>query len=629
MSRGIPGIVVVLICGCSSAQSPRFTPEPARRVAFEPSATNSASTARRIHVAAPKQLPGTPAKVATVRHTRHPAKRRAAGRKRQNPNVQAMPLAEFTEDFADSSADEFEFAASEPLEFTPTAAGKTADKPAVQPVSLVRELSADLQPAGLDDVPPPPSAAKPTMLQAGAEPLEIASSQEIASQETTAIAADADTTARYPIDLPTTLKLAGAENWSVQLAAEEIQEATARLDAARAMWLPSLNLAVAWTKHDGPLQATNGSIQDISRNSLFVGGGAVVQNAPLAGGAGGPSRMQVDLSLADAIFQPLAALQSEKLAHSAHNRVFNDTQLAAALAYLDLVAAQARVRTSQDNFHEAAQLVGMTEAFVTGGKAAAGEVQRVQVVMADRERQQIQTQLSMQLASTELARILQLDELDTSAGSVLQSPEPRVVPLELVEPGDLASLIAQGQTNRPEAAEQTARVDVSGAHVHREKWRPWLPHLNVGVSAGNFGGGTGGSVQNDSGRSDIDALLVWQLRNLGAGNRALQRSTRSRYEQELIKSYRVRDVIAAEVKAAFHTTKALRPQIDIAQKRLATATDVYERNITRIRNMEGLPIEAIQALNALAAARFELIAAVIDYNKSQFSLLYAIGSPLN
>ena len=45
-----------------------------------------------------------------------------------------------------------------------------------------------------------------------------------------------------PIDLPTALHLAGADNWNIRLAQEQINEACAQYDFAKSMWLPSINL---------------------------------------------------------------------------------------------------------------------------------------------------------------------------------------------------------------------------------------------------------------------------------------------------------------------------------------------------------------------------------------------------
>ena len=264
------------------------------------------------------------------------------------------------------------------------------------------------------------------------------------------------------------------------------------------MWLPSLNLGVGYTKHDGHIQATNGQVVDVSRNSLFAGGGAVTADAPTTGGAGGPARLFVDLSLADAIFQPLAARQSVNATRSAHTRVFNDVQLVASLAYYDLVGAQGMLAVGVENLTDAQRLEQMTQAFVAAGKASEAEVMRVQVVTSNRQQRVIDSELSIRLASARLAQLIQLDPAQFGIGTLLQSVETHIVPVELIPAeAPLDGLIAQGRGARAEVAEEYARVQSEYEKVRLEKWRPWIPNLHFGASAGGFGGGVG---------SDLDGL---------------------------------------------------------------------------------------------------------------------------
>ncbi len=108
----------------------------------------------------------------------------------------------------------------------------------------------------------------------------------------------------YPIDLLTAMRLAGANHLQIALATERIQEACARLEQAEFMWVPNLNLGIGYNRHDGPIQDTTGNVIDVSRQSLYFGGGAGVGDSPLSGGASGPARLFVDLSTADVFFCP-------------------------------------------------------------------------------------------------------------------------------------------------------------------------------------------------------------------------------------------------------------------------------------------------------------------------------------
>jgi hypothetical protein len=52
------------------------------------------------------------------------------------------------------------------------------------------------------------------------------------------INAESEQTTEFPIDLPTALRLAGANNLHIALAAERVEEALAKAQASRAKWLP-------------------------------------------------------------------------------------------------------------------------------------------------------------------------------------------------------------------------------------------------------------------------------------------------------------------------------------------------------------------------------------------------------
>ena len=64
-----------------------------------------------------------------------------------------------------------------------------------------------------------------------------------------------------------------------------------------------------------------------------------------------------------------------------------------------------------------------------------------------------------------------------------------------------------------------------------------------------------------------------------------------------------------------------------AQAGITAAQHSYERNLDRIKNAQGLPIEVLQSIQALAQSRREYLRTVIDYNRAQFSLHRALGWP--
>ena len=85
------------------------------------------------------------------------------------------------------------------------------------------------------------------------------------------------------------------------------------------------------------------------------------------------------------------------------------------------------------------------------------------------------------------------------------------------------------------------------------------------------------------------------------------------------------DRVAREIVEA-HTQATIRAkQIPIAERGIQQALASYERNLERIQNAQGLPLEVLQSIQALAAARREYLRVVTDHNAVQFQLLRAIG----
>src|SRR4029079_8206328 len=83
--------------------------------------------------------------------------------------------------------------------------------------------------------------------------------------------------------------------------------------------------------------------------------------------------------------------------------------------------------------------------------------------------------------------------------------------------------------------------------LNREKYAPLVPSMLLGASYGGFGGGVGDAVADFNDRTDFDAVAVWQVRNLGFGERAAQESACARIQQARFREVQVMDQIAREV----------------------------------------------------------------------------------
>jgi outer membrane protein TolC len=468
-----------------------------------------------------------------------------------------------------------------------------------------------------------PADSQPAINEAAPSPLVQVQHEEKASPPKPLPPAEEPIQDQLPIDLPTALRLAGANHLQIALAAERVRQAEARLQGARALWLPTLDAGIEYNRHEGQIQDTGGKVIDVRRSSLFVGGGPKLGTDSLNGGNNGPSRLALGLPLADALFAPLAERQNTRASAAAQAATFNDSLLEVAVAYLHLARAQGQVNINREAVKNAEELVRLIEARVRAGTAPPADELRARAELADRWRQVFRAQEAVQGASAELVRLLRLQP-----GTSLLPLEAQPVPVCLVDSGSrLPDLIAQGLTSRPELAAHQALVHAALERLRQEEWRPLIPNLQVGLSAGGFGGGPNSFFGNFGGRTDFDALVVWELKGLGFGNRALQRERASQQVEAALTAEQIRDTVAAEIVRAYYQVRLRQQQIEAARAQVEATAEALPLNFKGILGGQLRAIEAQQAIQALAAARNQYVATVIDYNRAQFQLLRALGRP--
>lgn len=427
----------------------------------------------------------------------------------------------------------------------------------------------------------------------------------------------------YPIDLANALGLGGADNLQVRLARTRLFQAQARHMQAKTLWLPSLRFGVGYNKHDGRLQETVGNVIEVERNSLFYGGGIGLGGAPLAAGAGGPPRLFVNLSLADAYFKPLSACQ-EVAAHGAAERTAtNDSLAEIAIGYHSLVEAHGMLANVSVARDLAQSMVDTVENFEREGFSSKTEVNRARTELTKWQREVAEAERKTIVRSAELARILRLPPQVQ-----LVPVEEYVMPIDFIDASvESDALIAVALRSRPEISEYVAHREAACFRVREEKWRPWIPHVQAGASGGGFGGGVSTQFPSAAGRSDVDLLAVWEWQNLGLGNVALQRQRRGELHERVLELEALREKIAAEVVAAAADVNSYRRQLELAQVAITAAQESYNLNQQRIRAGEGLPIELLQSISALAEAQTAYTSAVADYNRAQYRLMRAMGNP--
>lgn len=423
----------------------------------------------------------------------------------------------------------------------------------------------------------------------------------------------------HPIDLSTALALTNGQNPQVAFARARIDEAFAQLDRAQVLWLPSLRGGVTYDKHEGSAQAIDGSVSNVSRSALFSGFGGVLPGAATPAIPG----LYANFTLTDAIFQPRIAERTAAARQCAATAATNDALLSASLAYLELLRARQDLAIAEEAREHTRELADLTGAYAETGKGTEADHDRALAELAVRDNDVLSAHEAARVASARLAQQLNLDPLLT-----FEPREPMIVPIDLVA-ADLApaELVAQGLGHRPEIAENRHLVAEAVERLKREEYAPLIPSVLLGIGYGGFGGGTGGNIKHFNNSFDSVAGAFWEVRNLGFGERAARNEAQSRIQQAEYKEVAALDLVAREVVEAQVQVRARKAQIVTAQEGVRVALASYERNLERIRNVQGLPLEVLQSIQALTQARREYLRAVVSYDEAQFRLHRALGWP--
>lgn len=505
-----------------------------------------------------------------------------------------------------------------------TPARQTAKQ--TEPAPARRSFSESLAPRQVADVAAAETASSDSIRTVSgdeAEPASTAVSPESEREseqiEVTPEAADsaASAPAVYSLSLSGVLDLADVRNPNVILARERINEAYARVNRAEALWLPSLRAGLNYNHHEGSIQDVAGKVFNTTRSSLYGGLGA---NAVGAGSPAVPG-LVAQFHLSDAIFLPRSA------AHQAASRQFgasamrNDTLRDTAVGYLELVRSEHALAIADEALANTRKLAELTAQYAEAGEGLQSDHQRMEAELALRQDRLVSAQEDLQVASARLAQLLHSDP-----ASQIVSGEPAVVPLSLITLDKTpAEFVALGLSRRPELAEHQHLVCEAVEKLNREKYAPLIPSVLLGVSYGGLGGSIGSSIRNTDDRLDADAVAYWEIRNLGAGERAARDEASSVIRQAQWRQVALLDRVAREVAEA-HTQVAQRERrIEATQRAIQSAERSYALNLQRIENRQGLPIEVLQSIQALATARQAYLNSVIDFNIAQFQLCRALG----
>jgi outer membrane protein TolC len=423
------------------------------------------------------------------------------------------------------------------------------------------------------------------------------------SQESS-LPTSANTNASYLIDLPTVLRLARAQNLDIQMAREKLAEARAINQGATLQFFPWLSAGIAYSRHDGQIQNTEGDILTVSKQSYAPGGALVGQ-----------------WDLGDAIYQKLAAKQLENAAGHAFDAQRQDTVAVAARDYFDLSFAQGAAGVSQEAVRISTNYEAQLQAAVEAGLALKGDRLRA-TVQAERNRLALRQATEQQ--RTAASRLAQTLHLDPSIELVARDVEP--APISLVQPNvTLPTLLRQALLARPELKQGQALAEAARATRNGTVYGPLIPSVGAEAFAGGLGGGRNGDTGNFGPQEDYFLGIGWRIGPGGLFDFGRQRAAKARLGSARIATEKTRDEISRQVVDAFTRLQSQADQINTARRGLAAAAEGLRLAQQRQEFAVGVVLENILAEQDLTRARNDYLMAIAEFNKSQYALLRATG----
>lgn len=407
------------------------------------------------------------------------------------------------------------------------------------------------------------------------------------------------------IDLPSTLRLAGAKNLDVQIAKERLHEAEAARQSAVQQFFPWIAPGVSYRRRDGVAQAVpSGLISDAHFQSYSPG-------VSLSG----------QVALGDAIYDSLAAKQLVKASNFALESQRQDAVFNAAHGYFNLVKARALAEVIQEAIRISDNYQQQLHAGVASGIAFRGDELRVQTQTEQYRISLEQAREQERVAGVTLAQLLHLDP--RAALSPRDSGTEILVLFSTNSTMD--PLVARALQARPELKESQATVAAARERKNGAVYGPLIPSVGAQVFGGGLGGGPDGGPSNFGPEGDYAVTVSWRIGPGGLFDSGRVNASKARLASAELSQTKLNDVIVAEVVSSLTRVNSTSAQIQLAQKNLNTANETFRLTRERKNLGVGIVLEDIQAQQALTQARSAYITALAEHNKAQYALNRAVG----
>jgi outer membrane protein TolC len=307
-----------------------------------------------------------------------------------------------------------------------------------------------------------------------------------------------------------------------------------------------------------------------------------------------------------------AATQNVKSAEYSYKDARDLVVLAVGFAYLQAIADEARIETSEAQVKTAQALFNQATDQVNSGTSPAIDALRARVELQTRQQQLIQARNDLAIQKLTVARVIGLapgQEFELTDKSLYQPIASITVDEALKRAYDLRSDY-KGAMAEVRAAEFSRRAATAG----------YLPSLSFNADYGV--GGTHPSTATQV--FDVRGTLTIPIFQGGAVHGdVLQADARLEQSRERLDNLRAQ--IDADIRTALLNLQSSEEQVNVARSNIDLSEETLVQSRDRFTAGVADTVEVVQSQEAVAAAHEQYISSLYSYNYAKISLARALG----
>jgi outer membrane protein TolC len=327
------------------------------------------------------------------------------------------------------------------------------------------------------------------------------------------------------------------------------------------------------------------------------------------------ARVSLDQSLFDwrSINNERASRQSLKSAEYTYKDARDLVVLAVGYTYLQAIADEARIETTEAQVKTAQALFDQAADRVNAGTSAAIDGLRANVELQTRQQQLIQAKNNFAIQKLTVARVIGL-----APGQEFELTDKS--PYQPFEGITLDEALKRAYASRPDY--QAALTDVRSAEFSRRAaFAGYFPSLSFTADYGV------GAVHPSAAQQVFDirgTLLIPIFQGGSVHGNVLQADARLEQNRERLDNLRAQidsDVRTAllNLQSSADQVNVARSNIDLAEQTLAQSRDRFTAGVTDT-------VEVVQSQELVASAHEQFISSLYNYNFAKISLARALGA---